>query len=206
MNPTPDSSTPLQRSGSLQRSSSRASIWRSWSPFDPVANYERSLHNYPWLTIDEDEEHDPLQTEEFRDYTPSAPPSLRRTTRRFPSLRVVDEASEQTVCHEEVSYQPQPDLEQGSDKVEPEPLLDYRESDPNLVRAFAPDEGKPPLTRPGNLGRRLGPSQPAQLDAPQEVDLDAARVLLHLHLARVVDHAGARAARHPEGVRHHVRL
>ena len=132
-----DSSKPLQRVGSLQRSSSRASIWRSWSPFDPVANYERSLHNYPWLTIDEDEEHDPLQTEEFRDYIPSAPPSLRRA-RRYPSLRVVDEASERT-GHEEPSYQRQPDLEQGgSDKVEPEALLDYREPDPNLVNTHKP--------------------------------------------------------------------
>jgi hypothetical protein len=133
-----DSSKPLQRAGSLQRSGSRASIWRSWSPFDPVANYERSLHNYPWLTIDEDEEHEPLQTEEFRDYIPSAPPSLRRT-RRYPSLRVVDEASERT-DHEEPLHQRQPDLEQGagSDKVEPEALLDYREPDPNLVHTHAP--------------------------------------------------------------------
>jgi hypothetical protein len=164
-----DSSKPLQRPGSLQRSGSRASTWRSWSPFDPLANYERSLHNYPWLTIDEDEEHDPLQTEEFRDYIPSAPPSLRRT-RRYPSLRIVDEASEQT-CHEETSSQRQPDLERGgSNKVEPETLLNLREPDPNLVYThtplFRPDRPADPLTRtsPGDLGRRRRPCQPTYVN------------------------------------------
>lgn len=117
----------MNSSTTLTRSSSLSSTWRTWSPFDPLSNYERSLHNYPWLTIDEDEEHEPLRTPEFRGYSP--PPSLRRARH----LQPLADASEGP-RNEEASVTRQPDLEQGPDKVEPEPLLDHREPGPNLVR------------------------------------------------------------------------
>ncbi|KXX74487.1 putative transporter mfs2 [Madurella mycetomatis] len=123
-----NSSTPLARSSSL------SSIWRSWSPFDPLSNYERSLHNYPWLTIDEDEEHEPLRTPEFRGYSP--PPSPRQARRLQPLV----DASERP-RNEEASSRRQPDLEQGSD---PEPFLD--------IATVTWDSGDDP-TNPQNWSR-----------------------------------------------------
>ncbi|KAK3291686.1 major facilitator superfamily domain-containing protein [Chaetomium fimeti] len=118
----------MSSSTPLQRSSSRASIWRSWSPFNPLSNYERSLHNYPWLSIDEDEKHEPLQAAEFTDYPPPSSPPLH-PAQRLPSL--VDDF--ERASHEEASHRRRLDLEQGSETVEPEPLLDVQDPDPNLV-------------------------------------------------------------------------
>ncbi|KAK4098899.1 MFS general substrate transporter [Parathielavia hyrcaniae] len=111
-----NSATPLPRTNSRASvwSGSRSSIWRSWSPFNPVANYERSLDNYPWLTINEDE------------YSRPSPPSLRRA-RHKPTLN-------DTCEHAGASDRHQRDPERGSgDTVDPEPLLDPQEPDPNLV-------------------------------------------------------------------------
>lgn len=44
-------------SRSLSRMASKSSLWRSWTA-DPTADYNKSLHKFPWLAREEDENGD----------------------------------------------------------------------------------------------------------------------------------------------------
>lgn len=57
----------------------------------------------------------------------------------------------------------------------------------------------------GNMGRAGRPAEPEELADQEEVGGDAGRVVLHLHLARVVVARRARHPHHLQGIRRHQR-
>lgn len=44
-------------SRSLSRAASKSSLWRSWTS-NPTADYDHSLHKYPWLSRDDEDNKD----------------------------------------------------------------------------------------------------------------------------------------------------
>ncbi|KAH7121926.1 major facilitator superfamily domain-containing protein [Dactylonectria estremocensis] len=100
----------MVKAPALSRANSRSSLWRSWSPMlDPLSNYDKSRHHYPWLMGSDD---DPLGDTALRRATPL--PSL---------IEIPDDRRDQD------SSDSNRDLESS----DPDPLLGVTDRDPNLV-------------------------------------------------------------------------
>lgn len=104
----------MPKTPTLSRVNSRSSLWRTWSPMlDPLANYDKSRHHYPWLVGND--EHGPLDT------------TLRRAT-PLPSLIEIPDNT-----HRPDRGQDSCDSDRDLENSDPEPLLEITENDPNLV-------------------------------------------------------------------------
>ncbi|KAF7549924.1 hypothetical protein G7Z17_g6051 [Cylindrodendrum hubeiense] len=111
----------MAKTPTLSRAASRSSIWRTWSPMlDPLANYDKSRHHYPWLMGPED--HDPLVT------------PLRRAT-PLPSLIEIPDST-----HRSGRGQDSCDSDRDLESSDPDPLLGGTTEEPNLVTWDGPDD------------------------------------------------------------------
>ncbi|KAL6409002.1 hypothetical protein AUP68_07953 [Ilyonectria robusta] len=138
----------MPKTPTLSRVNSRSSLWRTWSPMlDPLANYDKSRHHYPWLVGND--EYGPLDT------------TLRRAT-PLPSLIEIPDNT-----HQPGRGQDSCDSDRDLENTDPEPLLDITENDPNLVRPRLTQlsHHKADLLVPqGDLGWPMRPYEPSQLD------------------------------------------
>ncbi|KAH6987234.1 major facilitator superfamily domain-containing protein [Ilyonectria destructans] len=111
----------MPKTPTLSRANSRSSLWRTWSPMlDPLANYDKSRHHYPWLVGND--EHGPLDT------------TLRRAT-PLPSLIEIPDNT-----HRPDRGQDSCDSARDLENSDPEPLLEITENDPNLVTWDGPSD------------------------------------------------------------------
>lgn len=159
----------MVKAPALSRATSRSSLWRSWSPMlDPLSNYDKSRHQYPWLIGPDD---DPLGSTPLQRATPL--PSLIET----PENRRDQNSS---------------DSNRDLESSDPDPLLGVTERDPNLVGPYSihsPLIKTDTLVLQGDLGRRRRSYESTQLESQQEVGIHDTRLLLHLYLSRLVHHA-----------------